>query len=603
MVYTESVDGTIIRSDTQELLQELLIEYFGMDLSNMLNMGEQYGMSQDAMMSMSPMGSSAILWQEILSGKDGELINPLLMKQYDLVEGSWPTRYDEIVLVLDENNEIDDMTLYALGLKSREDIDALAQAAMDKTSLETVQQSWSYEEILDMEFRVILGADSYVLDETTGLYADLRENQTGLKYLYDKALTLKVSGILRPNEEATSGMLTGAIGYTSDLTAYIIENAKDSPAVDAQLNSPETDIFTGLPFKENTGNLEDSEKAAEFDSYLATLDEAGKAKAYVTIKCIPADDEVNSFVTQTMGTKTMDEIKATLLEMMQQQMPTGGEELESYLNNMPEEDLKEMYSQLLVQQYTVQYATGVQQQLLPLGDQALAMQLDAELASYTQEQKARYYDAVLVFSESTYEDNLLKLGYVDLDTPSSINLYATTFESKDVIEQAIEDYNASVEELEKIEYTDYVGLMMSSVTSIINAITYILIAFVAISLVVSSIMIGVITLISVQERTKEIGILRAIGASKRNVSSMFNAETIIIGFTSGALGVAVTWLLCIPINAIIQHLTGLPGLEAYLPWQVAVILVAISMLLTVFSGIIPSRSAAKKDPVVALRTE
>lgn len=198
---------------------------------------------------------------------------------------------------------------------------------------------------------------------------------------------------------------------------------------------------------------------------------------------------------------------------------------------------------------------------------------------------------------------MLELGYVDLDDPATINLYASSFENKELIEQAIEDYNSTVSELEQIEYTDYVGLMMSSVTSIINAVTYVLIAFVAVSLIVSSIMIGVITLISVQERTKEIGILRAIGASKRNVSSMFNAETVIIGFTSGALGVIITYILCIPINLILHHLTGINTLSAYLPVPVAVILVLISVALTLFSGIIPSRSAAKKDPVVALRTE
>ena len=196
-----------------------------------------------------------------------------------------------------------------------------------------------------------------------------------------------------------------------------------------------------------------------------------------------------------------------------------------------------------------------------------------------------------------------KLGYVNLDSPDSINLYAASFEDKDVIEQAISDYNSGREELEQISYTDYVGLMMRSVTTIINAITYVLIAFVAVSLVVSSIMIGVITLISVQERTKEIGILRAIGASKANVSSMFNAETAIIGFTSGLLGVGVTWGLCIPINAILRHFTGIESLRAFLPWQAALVLVAISVALTLIAGIIPSRSAAKKDPVVALRSE
>ena len=216
---------------------------------------------------------------------------------------------------------------------------------------------------------------------------------------------------------------------------------------------------------------------------------------------------------------------------------------------------------------------------------------------------AGYYDDVLEFSDSAYDDNLRKLGYVDLDFPSSINLYASSFENKDVIEDAIADYNAGADEFRQITYTDYVGLMMSSVTTIINAITYVLIAFVAISLVVSSIMIGFITLISVQERTKEIGILRAIGASKRNVSHMFNAETVLIGLASGVLGVGITYLLCLPINQILHHLTGISMLSAYLPWQAALLLIAISVALTLFAGIIPSRSAAKKDPVVALRSE
>lgn len=195
------------------------------------------------------------------------------------------------------------------------------------------------------------------------------------------------------------------------------------------------------------------------------------------------------------------------------------------------------------------------------------------------------------------------MGYVDLDDPATINLYAATFDSKAVIEDAIALYNEGLDELEQLRYTDFVGIMMSSVTSIVNAVTYVLIAFVAISLVVSSIMIGVITLISVQERTKEIGILRAIGASKKNVSRMFNAETVIIGFASGSLGVIITYLLCFPVNAVIRYFTGLESLRAFLPWQAALILIGISVLLTVFAGLIPSRSAARKDPVVALRSE
>ena len=233
----------------------------------------------------------------------------------------------------------------------------------------------------------------------------------------------------------------------------------------------------------------------------------------------------------------------------------------------------------------------------------LAGALDMAVQGYTTQQCAEYYDEVLEFSDSDYESNLSELGYVDLDSPATINLYASSFENKNVIEDAIAAYNDTVDDLEEIQYTDYVGIMMTSVTTIINAITYVLMAFVAVSLIVSSIMIGVITLISVQERTKEIGILRAIGASKKNVSNMFNAETVIIGFSSGLLGVLITYLLCIPINLILHHLTGIGNLSAYLPVPAAIVLVLISVVLTLFAGVIPSRSAAKKDPVVALRSE
>ena len=279
------------------------------------------------------------------------------------------------------------------------------------------------------------------------------------------------------------------------------------------------------------------------------------------------------------------------------------EELSEYIASMTDEEITEMFTMMVTQQVKMQYAAGVKAQMASIPVEQLVMALDMEKNTYTQEQCAQYYDEVLEFSESSYDENLLKLGYLDLASPASVNLYATTFESKDVIEEVIAEYNKDKDELSKITYTDYIGLMMSSITTIINAITYVLIAFVAVSLVVSSIMIGVITLISVQERTKEIGVLRAIGASKKNVSSMFNAETVMIGFAAGTIGVVVTWLLCIPINAILYALTGLGNLRAFLPWQVALVLVVVSVMLTMFAGVIPSRSAAKKDPVVALRTE
>lgn len=604
LVYTENVDGTIIQADSQALMQELLIEYFGMDMSGMMDMGNSMGMgNMEQMASMSPSGASVILFQEMLPGENGKLVSPLLEKQYDVVYGSWPTEFNEIVLVVDENNEIDDMTLYALGLKSKDDIDALADAAFNKTTVEVQEQKWSFEEICDMEFRVVFGSDCYTLDESTGLYTDLRDTQAGMKYLYDNGLDLKVSGIIRPSEDAVSTMLSSTIGYTSALTEYVIENSKDAASVQAQLDDPETDIFTGLPFRENTGNLSESEKMDAFIAYIGNLSDEEKAQAYVKIKSIPPRDQLDTMVNQAMDGVTRVDMEAIMLEAVTAQTGMSSEEMADYITAMTDEDITEMYTQMVTEQVKMQYAAQVQAQLSAMQPAQLSAALDAEMESYTAQQCAVFYDEVLEFSDSSYESNLLTLGYLNFSKPASVNLYAATFESKDTIEDVIAQYNEGVDELSQIQYTDYVGIMMSSVTTIINAITYVLIAFVAVSLVVSCIMIGVITLISVQERTKEIGVLRAIGASKKNVSNLFNAETIIIGFASGTLGVLITKLLCYPINAVLQHFTGISNLKAFLPWEAALVLIAISVVLTMLSGLIPSRSAAKKDPVVALRSE
>lgn len=599
LIYTKNVDGEIIRSDSQALMQDLLMEYMGMDVSSMYSMGDQSLMGGSSSM----MTSQSQLWKELIPGDNGRLISPVVEKQYELLYGSWPTDYNEVVLFVDENNELDDMTLYAMGLKPKEDIDALMKATIDKTLIEYKEQKWTYEEICNMDFRTILNSDCYIYDEQTGTYTDLRESNAGLQYLYDNGLNLKVVGIAKPDENAVSTMSNGSIGYTSKLSEYIINHAKETEAVKAQLDDPATDIFTGLPFKDTEGTIDTAKKASDFREYIAALDEKGKAEAYVTIMSIPSDEMVAQTVEQTLGSMTRADMEAAIGPAMSQQMGMDEETVQNYIASMSDEDLNKMFSQMIEEQFKAQYTVQVEQQMSAMTSQQLAGALDLAITEYSDEQCAAYYDQILVFSDSTYEDNLISLGCVDLDTPSSINLYASTFEDKDVIEDSIADYNATVDDLQEISYTDYVGLIMSSVTTIINAITYILIAFVAVSLVVSSIMIGVITLISVQERTKEIGILRAIGASKRNVSNMFNAETVIIGFTSGALGVLITYLLCIPINLILHSLTGINNLSAFLPLQVGLVLILISMLLTLIAGIIPSRSAAKKDPVVALRTE
>ncbi len=598
LVYTKNIDGKIIRSDSEQLMQEVLLEHFGMDMSTMVDMGQSSGMT-----SMMPMSQGMTLWQEMLSGDKGELINPLIKKQYDMVYGSWPNDYNEIVLILDENNELDDMALYSLGLKSKEEIDAMTKAAIKGDKIDYESKKWSYEEICERDFKVILNSDCYTLDKETGLYTDLRDSDAGLKYLYDNGTDIKVTGIIRPNEDAVSTMLTGSIAYTKELTEFVVNKAHKSDAIKAQKKNKQIDIFTKLPFGENSQNLSDKEKQKEFKKYLSTLDDDEKAITYVKIMCVPEKKDVDKFVKDSMKGKKREDIEETLSPILSKQTGMADAEMSDYLSSMKDDDLEEIFASILEEQYKAQYAQSVTGQLALMPKEQLILALDNAKSNFTTEQCALYYDEVLEFSDSTYDKNMRELGYVKLDTPSSINIYATTFEDKDVIEATIADYNEGVEELSKIKYIDYVGIMMSSITTIINAITYVLIAFVAVSLVVSSIMIGVITLISVQERTKEIGILRAIGASKRNVSTMFNAETVIIGFTSGALGVIITYLLCIPINLILHHLTGINNLNAILPLPVAIILILISVLLTMLSGLIPSRSAAKKDPVIALRTE
>ena len=330
---------------------------------------------------------------------------------------------------------------------------------------------------------------------------------------------------------------------------------------------------------------------------------AEKAEAYRNIKSVPDETQVSAIVSQQLAATDFDTMVSMLVKGAGESMGLGEESARGYIAQMSEKDIQALYANAMTEQVRASIAEEARNKLLMVPDEQLSALFDAEMLKWTEEEKAKWFDETAEFSENTYEGNLKTLDYVDIDEPATINLYTSTFESKDTIKDSIDTYNKDVPELSRIRYTDYVGIMMSSVTSIINAVTYVLIAFVAISLVVSSIMIGVITLISVQERTREIGILRAVGASKRNVSSMFNAETMIIGFTSGLLGVVVTYLLCIPINAIIHHLTGILSLSAHLPVNTAVTLIVISVLLTLFAGIIPSRSAARKDPVEALRTE
>lgn len=603
-IYTENPDGDIIQSDTESLLQELMSEHMGTDIIGMMQDAEEISpLAEMGSMGTMDMGIvSRNLWQEMLPGKDSS-INDILKDQYDIIHGEWPSDFNEVVLVLDKNNELDDLSLYALGIEPKENIDTIMKAAVDGTELEKTDTSWTYQEILDNEYRVILNSDIYNYDEETELFTDLRTTEAGLKYLYDDALKIKVSGIIRPNEQSESTMLSGSIAYTEDLTKYVIENSKDTDIVKKQKENKETDIINGLPFKSNTGDLSDEEKYDELKTYVSQLTTNNQAEKYIEIASIPSSKEIEEVIKQAMESYDRETVEKLMLDNMSEDIGVDQAVAKDYISSMSDSEVKELYEVAVETQFKEQYKEEVEVNLSGMDTNQLALLLENEIDEYDVKDAAIYYDEVVDFSNNTYEENLAQMGYVDMESPSAIHIFASSFKDKDVIEDAIEIYNEDKADLNQIQYTDYLGIIMSSITTIINAITYVLLAFVAISLIVSSIMIGVITLISVQERTKEIGILRAIGASKKDVSSLFNAETMIIGFASGMIGVVVTYILTIPINAILHNITGIENLNAGLPLNAAIVLVAISILLSLVSGIIPSRSAAKKNPVDALRTE
>ena len=463
-----------------------------------IGMGQLSGMSGSSMMNSSMMGGGSWdVWSELIGNRT------LLESQYDVIAGRWPDAYNEIVLIVDENNEISDYALYALGLKDQNEVaDTMTRLAKGE-EIVSYKTEYTYEDILDLRYRLIVNTDFYSYNEENDSYTDVRDDEDSYRAAIADGIQLQVVGILRPDPDAVTGAVSGSVGYTSALMEYVINKINASDIVKKQAAAPETDVITGLPF---TKDGEEVEMENTFD------------------------------------------------------ITTLTPEQQAYLASLSQEEL------------------------------------DTLMASYMQP----------TTSSATYDGNMEAFGVADLEKPSSIMIYPVDFASKDMISDKISEYNDAVRaegrEEAVINYTDYIGLMMSSISTIINAISYVLIAFVAISLVVSSIMIGIITYISVLERTKEIGILRSIGASKHDISMVFNAETLIVGFVSGAMGIIVTMLLIIPINAIIKNLSGISNV-AGLPWLAALILVLISMALTFIAGLIPAKMAAKKDPVVALRSE
>lgn len=469
--------------------------------------------------------SSNSNFDELMPGIDDKVISDVLKDGYDVLYGAWPTEYNEIVLVLNQNNEISSKTLYELGLLPASEYKKIMKDVEDGKEISLETASWTYEDIAKQEFYLIPASDRYVENEY-GTF-DLIEENAQLEELLDSAVKLQISGIIRQKEDANV-TISSTLGYTRLLTDYLIDYANESAVVKAQLDSKDVNVLNGMTFTP----ADDATKVQDAKTYVEQLGISDKASLAMAI-------------------------------MKSENMMAG--------------------------------------QMVAMGENELATMFEQYLASAGDETFIKIYDEYI--STGSYDDNLSAFGVVSLDAPSSINIYADSFEAKEEISRCIEEYNATASEENQITYTDYVALLMSSITTIIDVISYVLIAFVGVSLVVSSIMIGIITYISVLERTKEIGILRAIGASKGNISQVFNAETFIIGLLSGLIGIGVTLLLLIPANAVIHALTGTTTINAQLPVGAAIILIVLSVILTLIGGFIPAKKAAKKDPVTALRTE
>ncbi len=596
-VFTETPDGQIMEVDFMKMY------------SNALGIGDSSSLTSAnpmASMQLSMMGLDVM--SEMLASEDGTQVSDLIKNQYDVVCGKFPENYDEVVVVLTKNNELPDIIAYAMGLKEPEEFSRILKSAMSGENIENYGNlEWNFDEILDKKFKMILPCESYQKNEDGTGYTDLTTTEAGMDYLYnsnDIGTELKVVGFIRPNEDTDMGMISGYIAYTPMLTQHVIEQAENSDIIKAQIENPETDIINGSQFMtDDYKEPDDNEKIATAKEYLESASDKQKAEVYRFVSALPNEEEMMKNVQQTISKMSDTDKQTAVAEFFAQQMGVESSQVAEYIKTMSEEEFNEALLGVVSANYIAETSAETQKKLAEYSDKDLAKELGK--MKLPDEAYVQVYENFTPeqLSDSTYEDNLKILGKADISDPSSISIYVKTFEDKDDIADVIEDYNNSVDEKDVIHYTDYVALLMSSVTSIISGISYLLIAFVGISLVVSSIMIGIITYISVLERTREIGILRAIGASKHDVSTVFNAETLIVGLTAGLIGIGVSALLTIPINLIIHSLTTLDNLNAYVPVSAGIILVAISMVLTLIAGLIPSRLASKKDPVEALRTD
>ena len=643
MIPTTDEDGNPV-TEAREIGMGVVFDHMGSAFS---------GMSELMEMGSSMGGMGMNVFTEMIDSPE------LLDQQYDVIAGAWPTAYNEVVLVVGSNNQISKMTLYMLGMLDPDLIeDELADLMEGKYETGDIPP-YTFDDILNIKFKLLTTADFYAESGRTystdsgdkPVWTDLREGFDFDRnaFVDENGVELKVAGIIRPKEGATATSIGGVIGYTKEFTDYILEKNASSAVINQQKETPAVNVLTGLPFERtvytpatiqelidkiddatmemfyaymteqilNNPDFSDRIEVTDTESFIGMfmlLPAEGQAVIFDSVLTAAKANPVSGTALQTLCgilSQTTNGITITpdnftkllpILDVQTQvigalygipaneQMPLP---IPGLIEMAGEEAMNAIYAELTesIKSMTVNEEIFV----------ALLSTLTADDPAFIQLEETLYSMAPQI--DATYDSVLETLDDAERAKPASINFYAVDFESKDYITEFIKEYNDNAEETDKLKYADTVGILMSSVTTIINAISYVLIAFVSISLVVSSIMIGIITYISVLERTKEIGILRAMGASKRDIRRVFNAETLIIGLAAGIIGIVFTVIVCFPASAIVQHATGIPTIRAVLPWLGGVILVVISTVLTMISGLLPAASASRKDPVIALRTE
>lgn len=592
-IYGHSADGDIMQINPSTVMSAMMGQSMADNVSQMTN-------TYSSLMGSSSM-SSYDAFRELLS-------TDMLKTEYEVLAGRLPEAYNEVVVLVTDRNELSDVTLYTLGLRDQGELEGMMSSVMagESFDLDTGDLSFSYDDLMGMEFSMLTAPEFYQKNDD-GTWTDMRSDSEFMEQAAENGLKLKVVGILKPDADSLiSSTNSGGIGYTHALTEYMIDKTNSSELVKAQKENPDVDVFTGIEFPKADEEEEQPMSQSEAMEMLAgMLTEEQRTKINEGIMAALTEEQQAQIQSAMMGMVSDEQMNSIMMGVLTPEQLTqlqSGADVNSLLTDAQKAQMSAQIAASLTAEQNAELSAMMNGMVDPTKMYTIFMQVLTtdqlrQLMDMTKEPET---------TDATYDGNLKLLGVAELSEPSSMKIYATDFESKEKITQLIEKYNDSKivddNQADVINYTDYVGLMMSSVSDIINSISYILIAFVAISLIVSSIMIGIITYISVLERTKEIGILRAMGASKRDISNVFNAETLIVGFSAGVIGIAVTLLLNIPINIIIENITGIANV-ALLPWQGGVILVVISMLLTLIAGLVPAGVAAKKDPVEALRTE